>query len=177
MEIIQNGIKNVSKLIVTEENYTQFYKYSDADKYLFDTFQFDKKVILVVNAKVLVSYDLNKMVTEIDSIHKKVIIKKIPDEELTIIPDFKYYDFQQSVFNSFTRDELNAVQRSSIAKMTQNLKVAHSKEKARKRLLEELDQLWSVAKIMGWKVEDHTQNKLIDSVLKPAFKDLELEIN
>lgn len=176
VEIIQNGIKNVSKLVVAEESFTQFYQYSNADKYLFETLQFDKKVILIVKAKVLVSYDLKKMETEIDSIHKKIIIKKIPQEELTIVPSYQYYDFKQSVFNTFTKEELNAVQKSSVEKMKKSLEVSKSKDIAQKRLIEELNQLWSVAKIMGWTIEDQTQNKLIDSVLKPAFKDLELQL-
>ena len=176
VEIIQNGIKNVSKLVVAEENFTQFYQYSNADKYLFETLQFDKKVILIVKAKVLVSYDLKKMETEIDSIHKKIIIKKIPQEELTIVPSYQYYDFKQSVFNTFTKEELNAVQKSSVEKMKKSLEVSKSKDIAQKRLIEELNQLWSVAKIMGWAIEDQTQNKLIDSVLKPAFKELELQL-
>lgn len=177
IQIIQNGIKNVSKMVVAEENFTQFYQYSNADKYLFETLHFDKKVVLVVTAKVLVSFDLRKMETEIDSIHKKIIIKKIPEKELEIIPNYKYYDLQQSMFNSFTKEELNAVQQSSISQLKKSLKVSKSEEIAKKRLIDELTQLWKVAQIMGWTIEDRTQDNFVDSVLKPKFKDLEHNLN
>lgn len=165
VEIIQNGIKNVSKLVVAEESFTQFYQYTDSDKYLFETLNFDKKVILIVNAKVLVSYDLKKMKIELDSINKKIIIKSIPKEELNIVPTYKYYDFQQSMFNSFTKEELNAVQKSSTEKLMKSLEVSKSKDVAKKRLLEELNQLWSVAKILGWKIEDQSENQLLNNIL------------
>jgi hypothetical protein len=174
--IIQNGIKNVSKLVVVEEMFTEFYNYTDANKYFFETVNFEKKVVLMVQARVLVSYDLKKMKTEIDSVQKKIIIKSIPEEELTIVPTFKYYDFQQSMFNSFTKEELNMMQKSSIEKLQKNLKVTHSKELAKKRLIEELNQLWSVAKIMGWTIEDQTEDKLFNTILNPIHKDPELNI-
>jgi len=176
VEIIQNGIKNVSKLVVAEESFTQFYKYSDADKYLFETLNFDKKLILIVSAKVLVSYDLKKMETEIDTIQKKIIIKKIPQEELIIVPSYTYYDFQQSMFNSFSKEELNAVQKSSIEKMKKTLQVSKSKDIAKQRLLDELHQLWSVAKILGWTIEDKTDHKILTPIFEPTHKDLELQL-
>ncbi len=175
VELIQNGIKNVSKLVVAEESFTQFYQYADSNKYLFETLNFDKKVILIVSAKVLVSYDLKKMKIELDSIHKKIVIKSIPKEELTIVPSYKYYDFQQSMFNSFTKEELNAVQKSSTEKLMKSLEVSKSKEIAKKRLLEELNQLWSVAKILGWKIEDQTENQLIKDLLPKELLQKEVQ--
>jgi len=176
VEIIQNGIKNVSKLVVAEESFTQFYQYTDSNKYLFETLNFDKKLILIVSAKVLVSYDLQKMETEIDTLKKKIIIKKLPHEELIIVPSFSYYDFQQSIFNSFTKDELNAVQKSSIEKLKKTLQVSKSKAIAKERLLEELRQLWSVAEILGWTIEDKTDNQILAPVFKPTHKDTELQL-
>jgi len=176
VEIIQNGIKNVSKLVVAEESFTQFYKYSDADKYLFETLHFDKKVILIVSAKVLVSYDLKKMETDIDTLKKNIIIKKLPQEELIIVPSFSYYDFQQSIFNSFTKDELNAVQTSSIEKLKKSLQVSKSKAIAKQRLLDELRQLWSIAEILGWTIEDKTDHHILATVFNPIHKDIELQL-
>jgi hypothetical protein len=127
----------------------------------------------MVQARVLVSYDLKKMQTELDSVHQKIIIKSIPKEELTIIPTFKYYDLQQSMFNSFSKEELNVLQKSSIDKLQKNLQVSRSKDIAKKRLMEELTQLWSIAKIIGWSIEDQTDQKLLDSIFN--LKDEKME--
>ena len=79
-DIIKNGIENVSKLVVVEENYTEYFNYKDADTYLLDLISFEKKTLLLVQAKVLVSYDLRKMDITLDSIHKKIIINYYIDK-------------------------------------------------------------------------------------------------
>lgn len=156
-DIIKNGIENVSKLVVVEENYTEYFNYKDADTYLLDLISFEKKTLLLVQARVLVSYDLRKMDITLDSIHKKIIINTIPEPTLDIVPTYKYYDFQQSMFNTFDKDDLNTIQQTSIEKLKKNLKVTKTQELAKQRLLEELKKLWQVASILGWTVEDNTQ--------------------
>lgn len=157
VDIIRNGIENVSKLVVVEETFTEFYNYKDANTFLMDIIQFEKKTLLMVQAKVLVSYDLKKMAITLDSIHKKIIITHIPEPTLTIIPTFKYYDLQQSLFNTFNKDDLNRIQTTSMSKLKKNLKVTQTQDLAKKRLLMELQQLWKVAALLGWQIEDQTQ--------------------
>lgn len=154
--ILQQGIKNVSKLVVSEGNFSEVYSYSDTDKYFFETIDFEKKLTLLVNAKVQVSYDLKALDIEIDSVHKKVILHHIPEEELNIIPDVKYYDFQQSILNTFTKEELNDIQEQALDKLLENAELSLIKTQAKERLVEELQQLLNLSKILGWKVEDQT---------------------
>ena len=169
--IINNGIKNVSKLVVTEVSYSEVYSYNDVDKYFFETLDFEKKLTLLVKAKVLVSYDLKTLEIEVDSLHKKLIIKHIPEAVLTSIPDVKYYDFQQSMLNTFSKDELNTIQQKALDKLMENVEVSSIKVKARKRLIVELKQLMNLTEILGWTVEDQTQNRIFLNELKPLFKD------
>jgi len=169
--IINNGIKNVSKLVVTEASYSEVYSYNDVDKYFFETLDFEKKLTLLVTAKVLVSYDLKELKIEVDSLHKKLIILHIPEEVLTTIPDIKYYDFQQSILNTFSKDDLNAIQQKAIDKLMETVEVSSIKDKARERLIEELKQLMNLTEILGWTVEDRTQNSTFLNELKPLIKD------
>lgn len=169
--IINNGIKNVSKLVVTEASYSQVYSYNDVDKYFFETLDFEKKLTLLVNAKVLVSYDLKVLQIEVDSVHKKLIIKQIPDEVLTVVPDVKYYDFQQSILNTFSKDDLNEIQQKGIDKLMQTIEVSEIKDKAKERLIVELRQLMNLTTILGWTVEDQTNNNVFLNELKPLLKD------
>ncbi len=172
VDIIKNGIKNVRKLVVVEETYTEYYNYKDAKLYFFDSKFFEKQAILLVKAKVLVSYDLSQMETTLDSVQKKIVITSIPEQEINIIPSYKYYDFDQSMFNSFSKEELNKFQEKSIKRLTEDLDVTNSKSLAKRRLMEELEQLWSVARLLGWTIEDGTEEKVVESlVMNPAFKD------
>ncbi len=111
------------------------------------------------------------MDVEIDSIHKKIRIKSIPKEEIVIIPDIKYFDIQQSTFNSFSKEELNGINKKSITKIKQTAEVSKLKENAKKRLIIELSKIYQLSAILGWEVVDETEEQLLDDffIEKPKF--------
>lgn len=170
-QVMMHSINNMSKLIVSEGIFSEVYNYQDAKKYFYETFEFRKSVIVTVNARVQVLYDLNKMDVEIDSIHKKIIIKSIPKEEITIIPQVKYFDLQQSTFNTFDKEELNKINKKSIDKIKQTAEVSNLTENARERLIIELKKIYKLSNILGWEVVDETEMLLIDNFVieKPKF--------
>ena len=158
--VILENIKNMNKLVVTEAYFNEVYSYSNSDKYFFDMVNFDKNVILLVNARAQISYDLSQLKIEVDSIHKTIRIKDIPKEEVTIIPDVKYYDLKQSTFNSFTPDELNEINSKAIKQVEANLDLSDIKKQAKERLLEALNNIFVLSKTYGWKVEEGALHQL-----------------
>ena len=152
--ILQN-IKQMNKMVVTEAYYDEVYSYNDSDKYLFDLLQFDKNVILLVKAKAQISYDLSQMKVELDSVHKIIRITDLPEEQIEIFPSIQYYDLQQSTLNQFTKDELNEVNRKAIEQIKEHINLSELRLKAKKQLLENLQNLYILSKIYGWKVEDN----------------------
>lgn len=122
--LIQEQIKNVGKLVVTEGHFSEVMTYKDQKKYLGDLISFDKKALVVINADVAVSFDLSKVKYDIDAKNKIVTITDIPKEELKISPDIKYYNVDQSTFNEFTGDDynkINKIARENLAKKLRNL--------------------------------------------------------
>ena len=156
IQIVVNSIKNLRKLVVSEGTFSEVYNYSDSKKYFYDYLSFDKKAIVTVNAKVEVGYDLSKLDIQIDSIGKSIIINKIPSEEIIISPDVKYFDLQQSQFNSFSKQELNKINEKSIEKIRETIEVTTLKEEAKTRLFEELSKIYQLSSVYGWQVEDNT---------------------
>ncbi|HET8854415.1 MAG TPA: DUF4230 domain-containing protein, partial [Salinimicrobium sp.] len=59
--LIEERIKNVGKLIVTEGSFSQVYTYKDSRQFYLDVFSAQKKALIIVNAKVTVAYDLSKL--------------------------------------------------------------------------------------------------------------------
>jgi len=171
IQIVVQSIRNMSKLVVTEGVFSEVYSYKNAKKYFYDTFEFNKSAIVTVNAKVQVLFDLEKMVVEIDSIRKKIKIKSIPKEEIVIIPYIKYFDIQQSTFNSFSKEELNAINKKSIEKIKKTAKVEELKKNANERLIIELSKIYQLSAILGWEVVDETKEQLMDNfyIEKPKF--------
>lgn len=163
IQIVIQSINNISKLVVTEGVFSEVYSYKNEKKYFYDTFEFNKSVIVTVNARVQVLFDLEKMEIEIDSIHKRIKIRSIPKEEIVIIPDIKYFDIQQSTFNSFSKEELNSINKKSIEKIKQTAEVSELKKNAKKRLIIELSKIYQLSAILGWEVVDETEEQLLDN--------------
>ncbi|MDX6745715.1 DUF4230 domain-containing protein [Polaribacter sp. PL03] len=166
IQVVVNSIKNLSKLVVSKGTFSEVYNYTDSKKYFHDYLSFDKKAIITVNATVEVGYDLSKLEIQIDSVGKKIIINKIPTQEVTISPDVKYFDLQQSQFNVFSKQELNKINEKSIDKIKQTIEVTDLKEKAKTRLFEELSKIYQLSAIYNWQVVDNTNSGFL-----PNFKD------
>ena len=171
IQIVMQSINNISKLVVSEGIFSEIYSYKNAKKYFYDAFEFNKSVIVTVNARVQVLFDLEKMEVEIDSIHKRIKIKSIPKEEIVIIPEIKYFDIQQSTFNSFSKEELNSINKKSVEKIKKTAKVSELKENAKERLIIELSKIYQLSAILGWEVVDETEEQLLDDffIEKPKF--------
>ncbi|WP_299063018.1 DUF4230 domain-containing protein [uncultured Polaribacter sp.] len=166
IQVVVNSIKNLSKLVVSKASFSEVYNYSDSKKYFYNYLSFDKKAIVTVNAIAEVGYDLSKLEVQIDSIGKTIYINKIPKEEVNISPDIKYFDLQQSSFNSFSKSDLNKINTKSILRIEETIELADLKLKARERLLEELSKLYQLSAIYNWQVVDNTKENLLDSFTK-----------
>ena len=148
--LIQQQIKNVGKLVVTEGHFAEVITYKDSKKYLGDFISFEKKAIVVINADVTVSFDLSKMKYDIDSINKVITVVEIPKEEIKIAPDFKYYNTESSTFNEFTGQDYNKINKIARANLAKKIQASTLKINAKNRLLSELNSLFIVTKNLGW---------------------------
>lgn len=151
--LIQQQIKNVGKLVVTEGHFFEVITYKDQKKYLGDLISFEKKAIVVINADVTVGFDLSKVKFEVDSIHKVLKISNLPKEEIKISPDYKYYSIDESTFNEFEGQDYNKVNKIARENLNKKIQSSTLKTDAKKRLKEELFKLYSFVEIMKWKVE------------------------
>jgi hypothetical protein len=151
--LIQEQIKNVGKLVVTEGHFSQVLTFKDQDKYLGGLVSFDKKALVVVNSDVTVGYDLRKMEYEIDEKSKTITIVSIPKEEIKISPDIQYYDIEQSKFNEFTGADFNNITKKVKADLAKKIEKSTLKLNAENRLISELSKILLVTHTVGWKVE------------------------
>jgi hypothetical protein len=155
--LIQEQIKNVGKLVVTEGHFSEVMTYKDQKKYLSDLISFDKKALVVINADVTVSFDLSKVKYDIDAKNKIVTITNIPEEELKISPDIKYYNVDQSTFNEFTGDDYNKINKIAKANLAKKIEKSTLKSNAKNRLVSELSKILIVTNSMGWKLQYNGQ--------------------
>jgi hypothetical protein len=151
--LLEQQIRQVGKLIVTEGQFSQVLSYKNTKKNYFDIFSANKKALVIVNAKVTVAYDLRQIQTEIDQEAKQVRIIKVPEPEINIYPDLQYYDVSQDYFNKFDAADYNKI-KGSVNKLIQT-KIDQSdlKENAKERLINELSKIYILTNMMGWSLQ------------------------
>lgn len=166
--LIQQQIKNVGKLIVTEGHFAEVLTYKDRQKYFLNILSAEKKALVVVNADVTVSYDLSKIEYDINEATKTITIKNIPKEEINISPDLKFYDVQQNGFNEFSGEDYNKINSTVKANLRKKIEKSSLKTNAQNRLLSELSKILILTNTMGWKLQYNGQqvnNESINEVL------------
>ena len=155
--LIQEQIRNVGKLIVTEGHFSEVLTFKDQQKYFMGLLTAEKKALVVVNADVTVSYDLSNIEYDIDEENKTITIKNIPKEEIKISPDLKFYDVEQNGFNEFTGDDYNKINATVKTNLQKKIEKSSLKANAQNRLLSELQKILILTNTMGWKLEYNGQ--------------------
>lgn len=168
--LIEQQIKNVGKLIVTEGHFSEVITYKDQKKYLLDIISFEKKALVVVNAEVTVSFDLSKITYDIDAPNKTLTIKFIPKEEIKIYPDYKYYDMQSTKLNDFTAEDYNKINKTVRANLAKKIEKSSIKTNAKNRLVTELSNMLILTKSMGWKLQYNGEEIKTESELNLKVK-------
>lgn len=148
--LIQQQINNVSKLIVTEGHFAEVYTYKDSQELFGALITADKKALVVVNAEVLVTYDLGKIDFEVDESIKTLRIKSIPEPEIKINPDFEYYDVTADYLNPFNASDYNTIKRNVQTSLMKKIEASSLKSNAENRLVSELSKFYILTNSMGW---------------------------
>jgi len=148
--LIQQELKNVSKLIVTEGHFAEVYNYKDSRELFGPLVTAQKKALVVVNAEVMVVYDLSQVTYDLDEENKTVKITNIPDPEIKINPDFEYYDVTADYLNPFKAEDYNLIKRNVNASLMKKIDASTLRSNAENRLVIELSRILVLTHSMGW---------------------------
>lgn len=168
--LIEKQIKNVRKLVVTEGTFSQVYSYKDQKKYFLDFVKFEKKALMVVNSEVFIQYDLKQMDYEILEQEKKILIKKLPKEEIKVLPKIQFYDINESVFNPFEADDYNKISDKVQKDIEKKLKTSNMVKNAQNRLVSELSGILILSNSLGWTLEFEGEIITSQGDLQQQFK-------
>jgi len=151
--LIQEQLKNVSKLVVTEGHFSEVFTYKNSKAVFADLLEAKKQAVVIVNADVTVGFDLSKIEYEIDDENKILRILNIPKEEIKISPDLEYYDIQADFLNQFEADDYNNIKEIVKKSLMKKIEVSDLKSNAQNRLLSELSKFYILTNSLGWKLE------------------------
>jgi len=160
--LIQEQLKNVGKLIVTEGHFSEVFNYRNSREIFGDYFTSEKKALVVVNAEVTIAYDLSRIEYSIDQANKTLQITNIPEEEIKINPDIEYYDVQSDFFNPFEAQDYNDIKETVKQSLLEKVGNSSIKMNAKNRLISELSKFYILTNSLGWTLE--YENNPINSV-------------
>jgi hypothetical protein len=155
--LIQQQIQQVGKLVVTEGHFSQVTSYKNTKRNYLNIFSSNKKALVVVNAKVTVSYDLRQIATSINESSRTLTITSIPEAELNIYPDIEYYDVTQEYFNQFSAEDYNKIKDTVTKMIEEKVEASGIKENAKDHLISELQKIYILTNSMGWTLKYNDQ--------------------
>lgn len=151
--LIQEQIKNVGKLVVTEGHFSEVFTYKNSKAVFADLLEAKKQAIVIVNVNVTIGYDLSKIEYEIDNVNKTLRILSIPEEEIKINPDFEYYDIQADFLNQFEAKDYNNIKSIVNESLMKKIEASDLKANAKNRLISELAKFYILTNSLGWTLE------------------------
>lgn len=149
--IVLEKINKVYKMIVVEGEFADIVDHKEY--YGFDLPGFRKRALVKIKAKVSVGYDLDSLKIETDHTNKLIILENWPEPEiLSIDADINYYDIENSVFNSFTPEELNAIYAAAKDSIRAQAERSRLFDIARSQSGDMFEMITVVAEASGWRV-------------------------
>lgn len=156
--IITNQIRKMNKMVVMEQDFSSMQKTRITSQMLGSSLlpSSEKEIVTFTKTNAQVSYDLNKMKLEVDSINKKLIIRELPNADIRIIPSVEIQSMDDSFFNRFSDQDFKKVTIYAKDNAYKTVNQNRLRNEGRKQLTENLDQIFVLAKALNYTIEDQT---------------------
>lgn len=158
--VITNQIEKMNKMVVVEQNSSNIQRTTIKSDFLGNRFlpSVEKKIITLTSLNAQVSYNLSQMDIEVDSLTRKMIIKKLPQADIRIIPSVEIQAMDDSFYNRFTDKDIKKITQK--AKEEAMSKVDREKlvKEGKKHLLENLNEIFVLAKSLHYQIIDDTNS-------------------
>ena len=147
----------MNKIVVIEQDFSSMQKTKITSE-LFGGMlpDIEKELITFTKTNAQVSYDLNKMKLDVDSVNKKLIIKELPNAEIRIIPSVEIQSMDDSFLDRFDQKDLQKITKSAKDNAYKTVNQNRLRAEGRKQLLENLDNIFVLAKALNYTIEDQT---------------------
>lgn len=155
--IITNQIKKMNKMVVVEQDFSSMQK-TKVTSQIFGGLlpNMEKEIVTFTKTNAQVSYDLNKMKIDVDSVNKKLIIRELPNADIKIMPSVEIQNMDDSFFDRFNENDLKKIQNNAKNNAVKTVNQNYLRDLGRKQLSENLSQIFVLAKALKYTIEDET---------------------
>ncbi len=149
-DILLEKSKKIMQLATVEGNFIEIVKYNQTD---FDFPGFRKKALVQVKAHALIGYKIEGVTFETFPKERKLVIGNFPKPEiLALETDFDYYDLEDGIFNEFSKEDYNAIQKSAKKIITQKIEKSDLYKQAEEQKTEMLSMLLFAVSDKDWTI-------------------------
>ncbi|MDG4652597.1 DUF4230 domain-containing protein [Chryseobacterium arthrosphaerae] len=153
--ILTNQISKMNKMVVMEQNTSSMQK-TKMGYEVFGKEISSNSIITYTKTNAQVSYDLNKMKIEVDSINKKLVITELPDADIRITPSVEIQSLDDSFINRISEKDIKNVTEKAKETALKSIDQNQLRSEGRKQLMENLDNIFVLAKALNYTIEDKT---------------------
>lgn len=148
--LIQQQLKYVSKLVVSEGHFSEVFTYKNSKALLGNFFTAEKQALVVVNASVSVMFNLRELKYELDEKSKTITLLHLPETEIKIHPDYEYHELKSDFLNKFEAKDYNKIKEKLNKRIMEKVEQSPLKLNAKNRLITELTNIFATTTQMGW---------------------------
>ncbi|GEN74515.1 DUF4230 domain-containing protein [Chryseobacterium hagamense] len=153
--ILTNQIAKMNKMVVMEQNTSSIQKTKMGYEF-FGKEVSSNSIITFTKTNAQVSYDLNKMKIEVDSVNKKLMITALPDADIRITPSVEIQSVDDSFFNRISEKDIKNVTQKAKDTAIRSIDQNRLRTEGREQLMENLNNIFVLAKALNYKIEDQT---------------------
>jgi len=153
--ILTNQISKMNKMVVLEQNFSAMQKTKMSYEF-FGKEMTSNSIITYTKTNAQVSYDLNKMKIEVDSINKRLIITELPDAQIRITPSVEIQSLDDSFFNRISEKDIKNVTQKAKQTAINSVDQNKLRNEGRTQLMENLNNIFVLAKALNYTIEDKT---------------------
>lgn len=153
--ILTNQISKMNKMVVLEQDFSAMQKTKFGYEFLGKEMT-SNSIITYTKTNAQVSYDLNKMKIEVDSINKKLIITELPNADIRITPSVEIQSLDDSFINRISEQDIKNVQQKAKQVAIKSVDQNKLRSEGHQQLMENLNNIFVLAKALNYKIEDQT---------------------
>jgi hypothetical protein len=149
--VLLEQYKDVFQMVTNQGNFQEIYSYKDYWKY--DISPLRKKALVRAKGKVLIGYDMDEAEIEVRESERMIVFLKLPAPQILALEvDMDYYDLEAGMFNAFTAEDMNKIDKDVKSRMRSKVEQSDLYRQAEIRKLDIYRNLREMAALTGWKV-------------------------
>lgn len=154
--ILLEKIRNVSKLITIESDFTEIMHHQDSKNLFLNLFKSDKKAIVLANSKVMVGFDMKQIRIKPDPKNRTLELTHFPEPQvMSIETHLDYYDISNGLFNKFEATDLTQLNKKVRENIESKIPQSGILNTAQEKALDTIKMIENIVETFGWRLDYH----------------------